>query len=251
MLQTVHAFCIFAHTKMCSPPTCHSATSCVRGQNTTTAPARHIWETASLNQAQIMLRWLLDSPNSLNLVKVPLHLENNSIRSPHHAMHWFLQIKFIPNKNRQHRFPHFGLVTIRKKNEILLLAIILVTWELCTKHRWSINQRQSIQRGLDQSQSLVHNNHRSVITLSPTSKNKKNTNIQITCSETFDVTFYISLLFSTKEFRLSYWIYCLHFPICINWWTDCTHNIGYEDKRLNKLLSHETIMNSIQFSLDN
>ena len=55
--------------------TCHSATSCVRVQDATTVPARHMWETGSLNQAQfIMLQWLSISLNSLNSVKVPLHL---------------------------------------------------------------------------------------------------------------------------------------------------------------------------------
>ena len=54
--------------------TCHSATCCVRVQDATTAPARHMWETGSLNQAQFMLQWLSISLNSLNSVKVPLRL---------------------------------------------------------------------------------------------------------------------------------------------------------------------------------
>ena len=35
--------------------TCHSATSCLRDQNATTAPGRHMWERGSLNWAQFML----------------------------------------------------------------------------------------------------------------------------------------------------------------------------------------------------
>ena len=54
--------------------TCHPATSCVRDQHDTTAPARHMWETGSLNQAQFMLHWSSVSLNSLNSAKVLLHL---------------------------------------------------------------------------------------------------------------------------------------------------------------------------------
>ena len=58
------------------PQTCYSATSCVRDQHATTAPAQTACETGrSLNRAQFMLQWLLDSSlNSLNSVKVTLHL---------------------------------------------------------------------------------------------------------------------------------------------------------------------------------
>ena len=54
--------------------TYHSATFCARDQDANTAPARHMWETRSLNQAQFMLQWLSVSLNSLNSVKVLLHL---------------------------------------------------------------------------------------------------------------------------------------------------------------------------------
>ena len=47
------------------------ATSWVRDQDATTAPARYMWEKGSLNQAQFMLQWL---SISLNSVKVLLHL---------------------------------------------------------------------------------------------------------------------------------------------------------------------------------
>ena len=42
--------------------TCHSPTSCVRDQHATTAPARHMWETGSLNWAQFMLQWFIRLP---------------------------------------------------------------------------------------------------------------------------------------------------------------------------------------------
>ena len=35
------------------------ATSCIRDQDATTAPARHVWETGSLNWAQFMLQWFI------------------------------------------------------------------------------------------------------------------------------------------------------------------------------------------------
>ena len=54
--------------------TCHSATSFVRDQDATSAPARHMWETGILSQTQFMLQWLSVSLNSLNPVKVLFHL---------------------------------------------------------------------------------------------------------------------------------------------------------------------------------
>ena len=50
------------------------ATSCIRDQDATTVPARHMWETGSLNWAQFMHQWLSVSPNSLNSVKVLRYL---------------------------------------------------------------------------------------------------------------------------------------------------------------------------------
>ena len=55
-------------------------TSCIRDQDATTVPARHMWETASLNQTQFMLQWLSISLHSLNSVKVLLHLGKTPIR---------------------------------------------------------------------------------------------------------------------------------------------------------------------------
>ena len=50
------------------------ATSCARQQDATTVPTQHIWETESLNWTQFMLRDLSHSLNSLNSMKVLLHL---------------------------------------------------------------------------------------------------------------------------------------------------------------------------------
>ena len=40
--------------------TCHPATSCVRDQNASTVPARHMWEIGSLNWAEFMLQWFIN-----------------------------------------------------------------------------------------------------------------------------------------------------------------------------------------------
>ena len=42
--------------------TCHPATSCVRDQDATPVPARHMWETRSLNWAQFRLQWFIRFP---------------------------------------------------------------------------------------------------------------------------------------------------------------------------------------------
>ena len=42
--------------------TCHPTTSHIRNRDATTAPARHIWETGSLNWAQCMLQWFISFP---------------------------------------------------------------------------------------------------------------------------------------------------------------------------------------------
>ena len=54
------------------------STSYVRDQDATTVPARHTWETGSLNSVQFMLCDLSDSLNllnSLNSMKILFHLE--------------------------------------------------------------------------------------------------------------------------------------------------------------------------------
>ena len=39
--------------------TCHPAISCVRDQDVTTVPARHMWGTGSLSWSQFMLQWFI------------------------------------------------------------------------------------------------------------------------------------------------------------------------------------------------
>ena len=39
--------------------TCHPATSCVRDQDATTSPVRHMWVTESLNWLQFILQWFI------------------------------------------------------------------------------------------------------------------------------------------------------------------------------------------------
>ena len=41
---------------------CDPVTSCVRDQDATTAPARHMWHTGSLNWAQFMFQWFISFP---------------------------------------------------------------------------------------------------------------------------------------------------------------------------------------------
>ena len=88
VLSLMEFFAEFSDKNICSyskrARTCHSATSCVRDQHATTAPARHMWETGSFNQAQFMLHWLSVPLNSLNSVKVLLHLGKTPI------CHWLL-----------------------------------------------------------------------------------------------------------------------------------------------------------------
>ena len=62
--------------------TCHAAASCVRDQDATTVPARHVWETGSLNYAQFMLQWFIRFPEFseflFHLGKTPLSLLNHN-----------------------------------------------------------------------------------------------------------------------------------------------------------------------------
>ena len=54
--------------------TCHPATSCVRDQHATSAPARHMWKIGSLIEPNSCFSDLSVSLNSLNSVKDLLHL---------------------------------------------------------------------------------------------------------------------------------------------------------------------------------
>ena len=74
----LNAFSEFSNKKfVIRARTCHSATSCVRDQHATPEPARHMWETGSLNQAKFMLHW---SSVSLNSLKVLPHLGKTPLR---------------------------------------------------------------------------------------------------------------------------------------------------------------------------
>ena len=60
------------------------ATSCARDQDATTAPARHRWETGSLNWSQFMLQWFIRFPKFtefteflFQLGKTPLRIESH------------------------------------------------------------------------------------------------------------------------------------------------------------------------------
>ena len=54
--------------------TCPPATSCAREQDATTAPARHMWETGSLNWAQFILQWFISFPEFAEFSEFLFHL---------------------------------------------------------------------------------------------------------------------------------------------------------------------------------
>ena len=57
------------------------ATSCVRDQDATTVPARHMWETGSLNWAQFMLHWFIRFPEFTEFSEVLPHLGKTPLPS--------------------------------------------------------------------------------------------------------------------------------------------------------------------------
>ena len=57
-LNVFTEFAEFSQTKIFAI-TVKPASSCVRDQDGTTAPTRHVWETGSLNWAQFMLQWFI------------------------------------------------------------------------------------------------------------------------------------------------------------------------------------------------
>ena len=78
--------------------TCHSATSCVRDPDATTAPARHTWDTRYLNWAQFMLQWFSDSLNSLNSVKALLYFGKTPRQTNHNCIYvHFKEVKCAKN----------------------------------------------------------------------------------------------------------------------------------------------------------
>ena len=60
-----------------------AATSCVKDQDATTAPARHMWETGSLNWAWFMLLWFIRFPEfaEINVSSVPFRKNANEAQS--------------------------------------------------------------------------------------------------------------------------------------------------------------------------
>ena len=60
--------------------TCHPATSCVRDQDATTAPARHMWETGSSKWAQFMLQWSIRFSEFTKLSELLFHLGKTPLR---------------------------------------------------------------------------------------------------------------------------------------------------------------------------
>ena len=66
--------------------TCHSATSCVRVQDATTVPARHMWETGSLNWAQFMLQWFIWFPEFAEFSESSASFRKNSNVTACHSL---------------------------------------------------------------------------------------------------------------------------------------------------------------------
>ena len=60
--------------------TCPPDTSCVRDQDATTAPPRHMWETGSLNWAQFMLQWFIRFPEIAEFSEFLFHLGKTQLK---------------------------------------------------------------------------------------------------------------------------------------------------------------------------
>ena len=93
------------------------AISCVRDQNATTAPTRHLWETESLNWLQFMLQWFIRIDEfaefRLHLGKTPLY------------------IKFCTNLCNQFFFENYCQKSKKKNNESithLLKTLFIEAW---------------------------------------------------------------------------------------------------------------------------
>ena len=54
------------------------ATSCVRDQDATTAPSRHMWEIGTLNWAHIMLQWFTRFPEFVEFDESSVPFRKNS-----------------------------------------------------------------------------------------------------------------------------------------------------------------------------
>ena len=86
------------------------ATPCVRNQDATTVPSRHMWETGSLNWAQFMLQWFIRFPEFseflYHLRKTPLYF-NFSYSTLYWDLQWYLQPRNDAHKTlwAPHRCP--------------------------------------------------------------------------------------------------------------------------------------------------
>ena len=83
-------------------------TSCVRGQDATTATARHMWEAGSLNWAQFMLQWFMRFPEfaDFNKSSAPFRknsessapFRKNSIQMESEWFYWSTRLPLLLNK---------------------------------------------------------------------------------------------------------------------------------------------------------
>ena len=75
---------------------CHPATSCVRDQHATTAPARHSWEIVSLNWAQFMLQWFISFFEFTEFSESSAPFRKNSNACAHElAWHVLVSLKLL------------------------------------------------------------------------------------------------------------------------------------------------------------
>ena len=88
---SLNVFTEFSDKKICHHSkrtwTCHPATSCVRDQDATTVPARHMWETGSLNWVLFMLQWFIRFPEFAEFSEFLFHLGKTPLflHSPYHT----------------------------------------------------------------------------------------------------------------------------------------------------------------------
>ena len=75
------------------------ATSCVRDQDASTAPARQMWETGSLNRGQFMLQWFIRFPEFneftyFNERSAPFRKKSNKINILFTSNRWYMFFKW-------------------------------------------------------------------------------------------------------------------------------------------------------------
>ena len=77
--------------------TCHPVTSCVRDQDATTLPARHMWEIGSLNWAQFMLQWFISFSEFTEFSESSAPFRKNSISSFSFRFRRFVSVEISPS----------------------------------------------------------------------------------------------------------------------------------------------------------